>query len=120
MKSQSALKIEKLIHKGVKIPNPQGVEIGPEINIDRISGDGVVVHAGCKLYGSSTLILRGTTLGYEGPVTIENCQVGPQAELKAGFFRNAVFLKKQVWVPVPMFGREPYLKKNRGLPTRSD
>jgi len=94
MKSHSTLKIEKLIQKGVKIPNPQGVEIGPEINIDRISGDGVVVHAGCKLYGSSTLILRGTTLGYEGPVTIENCQVGPQAELKAGFFRNAVFLKK--------------------------
>lgn len=94
MKSHSALKIEKLIQKGVKIPNPQGVEIGPEINIDRISGDGVVIHAGCKLYGSSTLILRGTTLGYEGPVTIENCQVGPQAELKAGFFRNAVFLKK--------------------------
>ena len=94
MKSHSALKIEKLIQKGVKIPNPQGVEIGPEINIDRISGDGVVIHAGCKLYGSSILILRGTTLGYEGPVTIENCQVGPQAELKAGFFRNAVFLKK--------------------------
>ena len=94
MKSHSALKIEKLIQKGVKIPNPQGVEIGPEINIDRISGDGVVIHAGCKLYGSSILILRGTKLGYEGPVTIENCQVGPQAELRAGFFRNAVFLKK--------------------------
>jgi bifunctional UDP-N-acetylglucosamine pyrophosphorylase / glucosamine-1-phosphate N-acetyltransferase len=94
MKSHSALKIEKLIQKGVKIPNPQGVEIGPEINIDRISGDGIVIHAGCKLYGSSTLILRGTKLGYEGPVTIENCQVGPQVELKAGFFRNAVFLKK--------------------------
>ncbi|MGB2930647.1 MAG: protein GlmU, partial [Desulfobacterales bacterium] len=31
---------------------------------------------------------------YEGPVTIENCQVGSQVELKAGFFRNAVFLKK--------------------------
>jgi UDP-N-acetylglucosamine/UDP-N-acetylgalactosamine diphosphorylase len=94
MKQQCTSKIEKLLQKGVKIPNPQGVEIGSEVNTDRISGDGVAIHAGCKLYGSSTLILRGTRLGYEGPVTIENCQVGPQVELKGGFFRNAVFLKK--------------------------
>ena len=94
MKSESALKVEKLMQKGVKIPNPQSVEIGPEIDTDRISVDGVVIHAGCRLYGSSTLILRGTKLGYEGPVTIENCQVGPQVELKGGFFKNAVFLNK--------------------------
>ncbi len=94
MKDRNFLRIDKLLQKGVKIPNPQSVEIGPEVDTDRISGDGVVIHAGCKLYGSSTLILRGAKLGYEGHVTIENCQVGSQVELKAGFFRNAVFLKK--------------------------
>ncbi|MCK4825393.1 UDP-N-acetylglucosamine pyrophosphorylase, partial [bacterium] len=94
MSDRNFLRIDKLLQKGVKIPNPQSVEIGPEVDTDRISGDGVVIHAGCKLYGSSTLILRGAKLGYEGPVTIENCQVGSQVELKAGFFRNAVFLKK--------------------------
>ena len=94
MKSHSALKIEKLMQKGVKIPNPQSVEIGPEVNIDRISGEGVVIYSGCKIYGSSILILKGTILGYEGPVTIDNCQIGPQVELKNGFFRDAVFLKK--------------------------
>ena len=94
MKRRSASKIENLLQKGVMIPNPQGVEIGPEVDTDRISGDGVVIHAGCKLYGSSTLILRGTKIGYEGPVTVENCQVGPQVELKGGFFKDAVFLKK--------------------------
>jgi bifunctional UDP-N-acetylglucosamine pyrophosphorylase/glucosamine-1-phosphate N-acetyltransferase len=94
MGSQSTSKIEKLLKKGVKIPNPQGVEIGPEVNTDRISGDGVVIYSGCKIFGRSILILQGSKLGYEGPVTIENCQVGSQVELKAGFFRNAVFLKK--------------------------
>ena len=94
MKNQSISKIQTLLEKGVKIPNPKSVEIGPEVNTDRISGDGVVIHAGCKLYGSSTLILRGVKLGYEGPVTIESCQVGPQVELKEGFFKDAVFLKK--------------------------
>ncbi|MBW2574987.1 MAG: hypothetical protein JRC88_05770, partial [Deltaproteobacteria bacterium] len=78
MKDRNFLSIEKLLQKGVKIPNPQSIEIGPEVDRDRISGDGVVIHTGCKLYGSSTLILRGTKIGYEGPVTIENCQVGPQ------------------------------------------
>ena len=94
MKSESELKIEKLMQKGVKIPNPQSVEIGPEVNIDQISGEGVVIYSGCKLFGSSILILKGTQMGYEGPVTIDNCQVGPQVELKSGFFRDAVFLEK--------------------------
>jgi len=94
MKSESALKIEKLMQKGVKIPNPQSVEIGPEVNIDQISGEGVVIYSGCKIFGSSTLILKKTKLGYEGPATIDNCQIGPQVELKSGFFRDAVFLEK--------------------------
>ena len=94
MKQKGTLKIEKLLQKGVKIPNPQGIEIGPEVDTDRISGDGVVIHTGCKLYGSSILILRDTILGHEGPVTIENCQLGSRVELKSGFFRNSVFLKR--------------------------
>lgn len=94
MKNESALKIEKLMQKGVKIPNPQSVEIGSEVNIDNISGEDVVIYSGCKIFGSSTLILKETKLGYEGPATIDNCQVGPQVELKSGFFRNAVFLEK--------------------------
>jgi UDP-N-acetylglucosamine/UDP-N-acetylgalactosamine diphosphorylase len=87
-------KIEKLLQKGVKIPNPQCVEIGAEVDVDRISGDGVVIYSGCKIFGRSTLILRGVKLGYEGPVTIDNCQIGPEVDLNGGFFRQAVFLKK--------------------------
>jgi len=94
MKSQTISKVQTLIEKGVKIPNPQSVEIGPEVSTDRISGDGVVIYSGCKFFGQSTLILQGSLFGYEGPVTIENCQVGPHVELKGGFFNNSVFLKK--------------------------
>jgi hypothetical protein len=86
--------INKLIQKGVRIPNPQSVQIGPEVNTDRISGDGVVIYSGCKIFGRSVMILQGAQLGYEEPVTIENCQVGPQAELKGGYFNHSVFLKK--------------------------
>ncbi|MBW1608487.1 MAG: hypothetical protein JRJ74_10380 [Deltaproteobacteria bacterium] len=93
MKHQSASKIEKLLDKGVQIPNPQSIEIGPEVDIDRISGDRVTIYSGCKIFGRSILILQGSKLGYEEPVTLKNCQLGPQVELKGGFFRDAVFLK---------------------------
>lgn len=96
MKNQSITKIEKLLTKGVKILNPNSVEIGDDVITERISGDDVVIHSGCRIFGSSTLILQGARLGYEGPVTIENCQVGPQVELGGGFFREAVFLEKVI------------------------
>ena len=94
MKSSSILKIEDLIKKGVKIPNPNSVEIGDDVNIDRISGNKTIIYSGCKIFGSSTLILHGAKLGYEGPVTVENCQVGPRVNLNAGFFKDAVFLSR--------------------------
>lgn len=94
MNSTSILKIEKLVKKGVKIPNPDSVEIGGDVNIDRISGNKTVIYSGCKIFGSSTLILQGAKLGYEGPVTVENCAIGPRVNLNAGFFKDAVFLSR--------------------------
>ena len=93
VKNHNRSKIEKLLKKGVQISDPQSVEIGPEVDIDRISGNGVVIYSGCKIFGRSMLILQGSKLGHEGPVTLKNCQLGPKVELKGGFFRDAVFLK---------------------------
>jgi len=84
--------IERLIKKGVKIASPAALEIGPEVDIDRISGDGVVISAGCKIFGADTLILPGAKLGYEAPVTVDDCQIGPAVELKGGYFHRSVFL----------------------------
>lgn len=84
--------IDRLLEKGVHIPTPESIEIGPEIDPDRISGDNVTIHSGSKIFGKSTLILSGTRIGYEGPATVNNCQVGPDVQLKGGFFENAVFL----------------------------
>ncbi len=86
-------KIEKLLKKGVVIPDPYNVYIGDEVDIDRISGNGVIINPGCKIYGSSVLILENAKIGYEGPVTLENCQVGPEVKMMSGFFKEAVFLK---------------------------
>jgi UDP-N-acetylglucosamine/UDP-N-acetylgalactosamine diphosphorylase len=86
--------VDNLLRRGVRIPNPAGIEIGPEVGIDRISGEGVVIHPGCRISGERTLILPGARLGAEAPVTVENCLVGPGVELKGGYFSGAVFLEK--------------------------
>ena len=87
-------KIVRLMEKGVKIPNPYSVEVGEEVDIDRISSNGIVLHSGTRIHGKKTLIASGTTLGYEAPVTIVNCQIGSRVELKGGFFKESVFLDK--------------------------
>lgn len=86
-------KIEELLNKGVVIPDPYNVYIGDDVGTGRISGNGVIIYPGCRIYGSSALILEKVKIGYEGPVTLENCQVGPEVNLKSGFLKEAVFLK---------------------------
>ena len=87
-------KVEQLIKKGVRIHCPETITIGEDVSIDRISGDGVLIHSGCKIYGSTTLIMAGCEIGYENPVTVENCQLGPHVKLKGGSFSRSTFLEK--------------------------
>jgi len=87
-------KLHRLIEKGVSIPNPETIMIGEEVELDRISGNGTVIYAGCKILGKKTLILDNAKLGYEAPVTVEDCQIGPEVHLKGGFFSQSVFLQQ--------------------------
>lgn len=84
--------LRQLLKRGVRIPCPESVEIGNDIDPERISGEGVTIHAGCKIYGPETLILPGAKVGYEAPATIQNCQLGRNVDLKGGFFYNSCFL----------------------------
>ncbi len=84
--------LEILLRKGVAIPVPGSVEIGPEVEPDRISGEGVVIHAGCRIFGRETLVSPRVELGRSGPVSLEDCQVGEGATLAGGSFRRATLL----------------------------
>jgi UDP-N-acetylglucosamine/UDP-N-acetylgalactosamine diphosphorylase len=83
--------IQHLIQKGVHIPCSESVEIGTDVNPDRISNN-VTIHTGCKIFGEKTLVLPGTVIGEEAPATIKNCFIGENVRLKGGFFEGAVFL----------------------------
>ena len=84
---------QALIQKGVRIPNPESVDIGDDINPDRIAGRGVTIFSGCKLYGTETFVDQGAQIGLEAPVTIRDACIGPNVSLKGGFFQEAVFLQ---------------------------
>jgi bifunctional UDP-N-acetylglucosamine pyrophosphorylase / glucosamine-1-phosphate N-acetyltransferase len=76
------------------MPNPASVEIGDDVLTDRISGEGVVLHGGTRITGAKTFIGPGVKLSHEAPVTLNNCQLGSQVELKGGFFSASAFLDK--------------------------
>ena len=93
MPNNRSQRIDALTLKDILIPSPNSIEIDDSIDTDRISGNDTVIHAGCRLFGSQTLICDGVELGAEAPVTIKNCFVGPNVKLKGGYFENCVFLE---------------------------
>ena len=84
-------RVEELLARGVKIAAPSSVEIGAEIDPAKFA-PGVVIHAGCKVFGAATSIGPGCVLGREAPATVDDCQLGEKVELKGGSFVGAVFL----------------------------
>jgi hypothetical protein len=89
-------KIRELMEKGVSISNPETVMIGEEVDVNRISGNGTVIYSGSKIFGKKTLIMDNVRVGYEAPVTIEDCQIGPEVHLNGGFFSQSVFLQQAI------------------------
>jgi hypothetical protein len=55
--------LQHLVQKGVSVPCPETVEIGPDLDPSRISGRSVTLHSGCRLLGAKPLILSGVELG---------------------------------------------------------
>jgi UDP-N-acetylglucosamine/UDP-N-acetylgalactosamine diphosphorylase len=86
-------KVERLMQQGVTVYGRETVFIGEEVPLDRIAGQGVILYPGCRISGKKTLIMPHAVLGREGPVSVEDCQVGPGVELRGGFFRQSVFLE---------------------------
>jgi bifunctional UDP-N-acetylglucosamine pyrophosphorylase/glucosamine-1-phosphate N-acetyltransferase len=87
-------KVVQLIDKGATIPNPSSLHIGDEVDLGRVAGKGLTIYPGCRLYGEKTVISPGVVLGAEGPVTIEDCALGPKVELKGGYCKQSVFLEQ--------------------------
>jgi bifunctional UDP-N-acetylglucosamine pyrophosphorylase / glucosamine-1-phosphate N-acetyltransferase len=90
--SRGCEKAARLIEKGAFIPNPAGIDVGDEVDLDRVAGQ-IDIYPGCRIYGAQTVISAGARLGAEAPVTLDDCRLGPDVELKGGYFRQSVFLE---------------------------
>jgi UDP-N-acetylglucosamine/UDP-N-acetylgalactosamine diphosphorylase len=86
-------KVTSLLKKGVRMTNPFSVEIGEEVNLERIDRS-LKIYGAARICGENTVIADDVQLGYEGPVTVINCQLGCAVELKGGYFADSVFLEK--------------------------
>ena len=82
---------ESLAARGVRLIGPDTIEIGPEVDPERI-GEGVVIHPGCRVRGAATLIGPGCELGAEAPVTLDGCALGANVALAGGYVAGSVFL----------------------------
>lgn len=72
---------------------PFSVEIGEEVDPEKISSS-LTIYGAARIYGKNTLIARNVKLGYEAPVTLIDCQLAPDVELRGGYFADSVFLNK--------------------------
>ena len=86
-------KVICLLKKGVRMTAPFSVEIGEEVNPERIAGS-LIIYGSARIYGENILIGQNVKLGYEAPVTLIDCQLGEAVELRGGYFTNSVFLNK--------------------------
>lgn len=83
--------IKLMLNNKVKLLSPESIYISEEVDPSRIRG--ATIYPGCKILGKETLIMEGTELGKEAPVTIEDCQLGPSVKFKGGYARQSTFLK---------------------------
>lgn len=90
-------KVLELLNRGVRMISPGSVEISDDVNTDMIASKGVELCAGTRIHGPETVICRGAKLGAEGPVTVINCRIGENVELRGGYFKDSVFLDGAVF-----------------------
>lgn len=89
-------KVKYLMDKGVNIPEPSSIEIGDDVQLERISGKGTTLHGGCRIYGKNTFISDHCTIGREGPATLDSCYLAPEVKIQGGYVNSSVFLNKSV------------------------
>ena len=84
------------------------MHISKEVDTTRIAKD-VLIHPGSVVRGEQTSIGPGTVIGEQGPVVIDNCQIGKEVRLK-GFLKMLSCWMEFPWKRVHMFERALFLK----------
>ena len=84
-------RLKKLADKGVTIIDPRQTYVSPEVSLDRVYG-GSILFPGARLTGKRTLVGSFAKIGSEGPASINNSIIGPNAEVASGYLDSATLL----------------------------
>ncbi len=82
---------QKFASAGVKILEPYSTYIDEKIQPNRI-GAGTIIFPCCRIIGEDTYIGKDSKIGFEAPVTIENCALGNKVNFAGGYASDSVFL----------------------------
>lgn len=86
-------RLEALAARGVEIVDPRQTYVAPDVSPERVCS-GVVLHPGSRLSGSRTFLGPGAQVGVEGPATLVDAVLGPEARVDAGYVEGAVLLAR--------------------------
>jgi len=81
----------RMQERGVVLLDPASVFVAPDVVPERIEA-GVVLHPGCRLEGHELAIGPNCRLGAEGPIRLNDCQLGAGVGLGGGSFERATLL----------------------------
>ncbi len=82
----------RLQERGVVLEDTTAVFVSPDVVPERIEA-GVVLHPGCRLEGHDLAIGPNCRLGTEGPLRLNDCQLGAGVTLGGGSFERATLLE---------------------------
>ena len=80
---------QEFIARGVILPNPNTVTL--EVSPAQIA-PGAEILPGCHISGTQTSIGPGSRIGTEGPVRLDDCQLGNAVTFASGFAQQATML----------------------------
>lgn len=83
--------LKELIQNGVICKQPESIYIDEDVRLDNIC-NGAIIYPGCRIFGSTTYIGKGSKIGTEAPVTIKDSQLGDGAVVAGGFIDNTTLL----------------------------
>jgi acetyltransferase-like isoleucine patch superfamily enzyme len=91
--AQITERLRQLADRGVTIVDPRQTFVAPDVVLERICG-GSVLHPGTRLEGARTFVAPGAHVGAQGPATLVNAVLGPDAHVDAGYVNGAVLLDR--------------------------
>ena len=84
-------RLAELLARGVVLVDPRQTYVAPEVVPQRVAA-GAVLHPGARLLGARTFVGPGAQVGAEGPATLVDAVLGPDAVVDSGFVHGAVLL----------------------------